>query len=189
MGRETGIFSDHPPGPPPLRAEPPPDFKLAARLVRDAEQRAVTRYTTIIGTYYASLLRLASGEVAEETLPPDFQRAVAVLRKSPGQIQADISEARKILAAQQWLAKYDPVKNKAELASVAAKISAYDAEIQREIARIRSAAAPFHKRAEELQRVEFSVTNNTYAAKAWDRWLEGRFEPDPEALDRIRGAM
>ena len=189
MGRETGLMTDIPPSPEAVPVQPAPDFQLAARLVRDAEQRAVARYKNLVQAYYANLLRLASGEIAEEALPPDFQRAIALLRKSPSQIQADISESRRIVGAKAWLSTYDAAKNKAELTSVATQISKYDAEIQREIARIRSAAAPFHTKVAELQRAEFAVTHNTHQARSWDHWLEGRFEPDPQVLDRLKAAI
>ena len=189
MPRTPGVFTDCPPGPRPVPVEPPADLKLAQRLVADAEAKAVASYKSLVASYYRGVLKMAAGEQLTGDETSTFQRAIHLLRKSQAHIAADLGEARKILAAQKWLSNYDPKRNQTELNTAATKIAGFDAELQREIARIRSAAAPFHKRVEELQRVEFSVTGNTYQAKTWDRWLSGNFQPDGELLDRVRNSL
>ena len=189
MARETGLMMDAPPGPAPALVEPPPDFQLAQRLVQNTAAAITRKCKEAVRVYYETLLKLAAGETTEDSLGDDFQRAIGLLRKSPGQIQADISEARKIISAKQWLSSHEEQSVKREITAVATKIAGYDKEIHDTIARVRSRAAPHHARLAELQRIEMSFTNNQYQAKAWDRWLEGRFEPAPETLDRIRNAL
>ncbi len=189
MPRTPGVFTDCPPGPAPALVQPPPDFQLAQRLVQRTTDAITGKCKAAVKMYYSSLLQLAAGETTEENLPPDFQQAIALLRKSPAQLQGDLAEARRIVGAKAWLARYDPAKNKAELTAAATRIAEFDEQLRREIARIRSAAAPFHERVGELQRAQFSLATNAAQARGWDHWLEGRFEPAPEILDRLRNSL
>ncbi|MCL5769946.1 MAG: hypothetical protein M1588_01320 [Planctomycetes bacterium] len=134
-------------------------------------------------------MKMAGGAELDPDETPAFQRSLHLLRKSPQAIALDLSEGRKILAAKKWLSTYDAIKNKKELTAAATRIAEFDEQLRRVIGDIRNEAAPYHTKVTELQRNEFSVTHNAATARGWDHWLEGRFEPDPQALDRIRGAV
>ncbi len=187
--RETGLLSDVPPPPAPAMAPPSTDLALATQLAQAAEQRAVAHYKSLVAGYYSAILKMANGGQPDADETARFQRALHLLRKSPQAIEQDLREARRILAAKAWLTSHSESDTRREIGIVAQKIAGYDGEIRDAISRVRSKAAPAHARLAELQRLEFSFPTNQAQARGWDHYIEGRFEPDPQVLDRIRGAM
>ena len=188
LGR-TGLLTDSPPPPPPVPVVPPPDFRRATELVADAEKAVVLQYKTLVRIYHASVLKLAGGGELDPAEVPEFERSVRLLKKTPEAIASDMAEGRRILAAKAWLGSYDERKNEAAIETEAATITQFDSQLQREISRVRSAAAPHHARLEQLLRNRLAVTNNSYAARSWDDLLSGDFKPDARDLDRIRSSL
>ena len=189
MGKETGILVDYKPTPPPPPLPPTPDFQLAQRLVQSTEAVVTARWKNAVKLYYENLLKLASGEVAEENLGERVQSAVALLRKTPQAIALDLSEARSIVSARRWLASHDENVIKAQIVTEAQTIAKFDSQLQNAISQLRSRAAPHHARLGELQAVERGFIVNAATARGWDHWIEGRFEVSPENLDRARAAL
>jgi hypothetical protein len=161
-----------------------PEQQRAYRLTGDADSASTARYQAAVKSYYAAVLRLGADEQLSDGELAEFHRSAYICqREHPEHLAQDLAEAKKILAARQWLAEHE--NDAREIKKVETQIRQYEAQLQDFLAQIRSKAAPYHERlAKLIANIPYMCEQQRQSA-AWEHFLAGHVQP-PEVEPRDR---